>query len=107
MWASLLNQTVDSISSISVDGYGAKTATVLHEEVKCRWQEKFQLVLNSQGAEVTSKVQCWILPTHDGSDVTIDTDYIFIYDSVSHIVIAYVYQYGLSGVHEYTKVFLQ
>ena len=107
MWSSLLNQELDSIKSVSIDGYGAVTSTELHTEVKCRWQEKFEVVLDEKGEEKVSKAQCWIMPTHNGSTVTLNVGYIFEYDSVEHTVIAYTYHYGLSGNHEYTKAYLK
>jgi len=103
----LLNQELDSISSTAFDAYGGKTLTELFTEIPCRWQEKFERILDSKGLEVVATKQCWIPPEHNGDTITVDVDYIFSYNSTQHIVIAYTNEYNLQGVIEYIKVFLR
>jgi hypothetical protein len=105
--AGLLNQTITTMSSTTVDGYGALTKTTVYSGVKCRWQEKFQSVLDSQGQEVLSRIQVWLPDTHSNSTVSIDINYIFLYNSVEYTVIAYSDHFNTLGEREYIKVFLR
>jgi len=103
----LLNQLITTISSTTIDGYGAKTKTTAYSNIKCRWQEKFQTVLDSKGQEVVAKIQTWLPDTHNGSVVSIDIDYIFTYNGTEYTVIAYTNHVNMAGEREYIKVFLR
>ena len=103
----LLNQTITTISSTSMDGYGALTSTTVYSGVKCRWQEKFQSVLDSKGEEVLARIQVWLPDTHNNSTISIDINYIFVYNSTEYKVIAYNNHFNTLGEREYIKVFLR
>lgn len=96
-----LNQTIDSIKSVTSNEYNDKTLTVVYSDVRCRWQEKITQVVNSIGEEVTSKVQVWILPT-----ITIKEGYRIVKDSITYVVVAYEKEYDLNGIHDHTKCYL-
>ena len=103
----LLNQTITTVSSIVIDGYGAKTKTTAYSNVPCRWQEKFQTILDNKGQEVLARIEVWLPNTFNNSTISIDIDYIFLYNSIEYDVIAYVNHINMSGEREYIKVFLK
>ena len=45
----MLNQTITTIYTTTRDGYGAITKSVVYSDIECRWQEKFEQVLDSAG----------------------------------------------------------
>ena len=103
----LLNQTLDEIKSYSIDGYGSKMYTTLYTNIPCRWQERFEKVLDRSGEEVLSRIQCWILPVYNGQNIVIDIDYLFIFGGDEFTVISYINQYDINGNLQYIKVFLK
>lgn len=103
----LLNQTITSISSVTRDGYGRVVSTELYTNVKCRWQEKFTIILDKTGHEAVVKVQVWVKDTHNNEDVSIDVDYVFTYQSRTYTVVAYEHHYDIFGTVEYIKVYLR
>ena len=103
----LLKQTITTVYSTTRDGYGAVTKTTAYSDVACRWQEKFQYVLDSKGQEVLARIQVWLPNTHNGSTISIDIDYVFLYNSVEYTVIAYSNHFNIHGEREYIKVFLR
>jgi len=105
--AGLLNQTITTISSTTIDGYGAKTLTSVYSDINCRWQEKFQSVLDNKGQEVLAKIEVWLPNMFNNSVVSIDIDYIFLYNSITYEVIAFTNHVNMLGEREYIKVFLK
>lgn len=103
----LLNQTITTIYSTTIDGYGAVTKTTVYSNISCRWQEKHQVVLDSKGQEVIARIQVWLPDTHNNSTITIDNDYVFLYNGIEYTVIAYSPHYNILGEREYIKVFLR
>jgi hypothetical protein len=106
MIADLLNQTVTTIYSVGRDGYGTITKTSVYSNVECRWEEKFQLVLNKEGNEVMAQIECWLPTNIEGSATSINTDYIFLFGGAEYTVLAYNNNYNIRGQREYVKAFL-
>lgn len=106
MIADLLKQTVTTISSVSRDGYGTITTTPVYSNVECRWEEKFQLVLNKEGNEVMAQIECWLPTQIEGSATSIDTDYVFLFGGAEYTVLAYSNNYNIRGQREYVKAYL-
>jgi len=100
--ANSLNQSVTSISSISIDEYNDKTLTTIHSDVRCRWQESIVQSVNNAGEEVISKIQMWVMP-----EITIAEGYRVVKDAVTYVVVSYEKQYNIMGVHDHTKVYLR
>jgi hypothetical protein len=103
----LLNQTITSISSVSRDGWGDITKTAYYTNIKCRWQERFNQVINKEGQEVLAKIEVWLPTEHEGTEISIAIDYIFLYNNNEYTVLAYSDKYNMSGEREYIKVFLR
>jgi hypothetical protein len=103
----LLNQEITTISSTTKDGYGRATKTTVYSDVKCRWQEGFQEVLDKNGAQVLAKIEVWLPDRIDDELVTIAIDYIFLYNSVEYKVITFSNHYDISGTREFVKVYLR
>jgi hypothetical protein len=106
MISDLLKQTVTTISSVSRDGYGTVTKTTVYSNIECRWEEKFQMVLNKEGNEVMSQIECWLPTEIQGSATSIDTDYVFTFGGTDYTVLAYSNNYNIRGEREYVKAFL-
>jgi len=107
MLTGLLNQEITTISSVAKDGYGRATKTTVYSDVKCRWQEGFQTVLDKSGAEVLAKIEVWLPDKIDDELVTVAIDYIFLYNSVEYKVIVFSNHYDISGEREFVKVYLR
>lgn len=103
----LLNQEITTISSTTKDGYGRATKTAVYSDVKCRWQEGFQEVLDKNGAQVLAKIEVWLPDKIDDELVTIAIDYIFLYGNVEYKVITFSNHYDILGAREFVKVYLR
>jgi len=100
----LLNQEVASICSVSIDGYGDSTKTVLYINTPCRWEEKVDQITTSRGETVAYNAEMWVYP-----DVTVRKNYRITKDMISletYIVVGVEKRYNLDGKHDHTKVFL-
>lgn len=102
----MLNQEITTIYSTSRDGYGEVTKTSVYENVKCRWQERNELVLSKSGQEQLSRAQAWLPDNIDGSDITILIDYVILFSAIEYQVIAVTNHYNILGEREYIKLFL-
>ena len=97
----LLSQEITSIFSVAKNRYGTPTKTLSVSNVPCRWQEKVQKVTSQSGESVISTIECWIEPS-----VTISETYEILKDSKISKIVAHTKHYSLTGVHEYTKLYL-
>lgn len=100
----MLNQTVASICSVTIDGYGDATKSVVHTSVPCRWQEKRDQITTSEGEVVMYRTEMWV-----DDEITIEEDFRITKDTADsdiYIVVGYEKRYGLDGKHDHTKVFL-
>ena len=97
----LLNNTVDYIYSLSKDRYGTKTRTLSSSGVACRWQERVKRLSSKTGDTIFSNVEVWLEP-----DITVAETYEIVKDSETYKIVGVSKHYGLSGSHEYTKLYL-
>jgi len=98
----LLNQTIDSISSFTLDGYGDKSFKEIYTFVNCRWQERLQIIISDKGEEITSKVEVWMLSKY--SDIKYGWK--IVKDDETYMVVGKAIAYNLSGQPEYLKLYL-
>lgn len=99
--AGLCNQTITSVSSASVDGYGDETFTVLYNDVPCRWQETVEQVVSDNGELRTYGVIAYILPGY-----SLDYNYEILKDSIKYRIVQFENKYGLDGRVDHIKVYL-
>lgn len=100
--AGMLNQTVDVVYSVSVDGAGDTSRTVVYRDVKCRWQERIKQAFLPTGEPVTTKIEMWILPEY-----TIDRDCEIEKASVLYRVVDIEKRYDINGNLDHRKVYLE
>ena len=98
----LINQTVDTIYSITKDGYGDVTTTTLYSDVRCRWQESIEQEVTIGGELIKYNVEMWLLP-----EITIKESYRISKNSETYVVVKVAKKYDLDGVHDHTKVYLK
>jgi hypothetical protein len=103
----LLTHTITTISSITVDGYGTKTKTTVYTDVKCRWVDKYQNVLDREGNEVVSRAEVWLHDSHKGETTTITPEYILTFGGTDYTIIAVQNNYDLLGARHHIKLFLK
>lgn len=77
----LLNQTLTSISSITKDGYGDVSTTVLYSDTPCRIQYGVTRVVKATGEVITYKIKLFLYP-----DMDIREGYQIVYDSKTYTV---------------------
>ena len=99
--AGLLNQNIDYIYSITKDGWGSITQTIVYSEVPCRWIEKIGKVITVEQEEKTYSVEVWLTPNY-----TISYGYEFYKGSETYKVILIEKKYDIVGTWDHTKVFL-
>lgn len=99
--AGLLNQTINRIYSVSIDGYSDTSTTLVYSDVACRWQERIDKVLDSNGEEVTTTVDVWL-----DENKTIEYDYQIKKGSEVYRVVAREYRYNLSGNIDHVRLWL-
>jgi hypothetical protein len=99
--AGLANQQVDSIKSVTFDGYGDSTETTLYTDTSCRWQESIEQTAQVGGEFIKYIVEAWFFPS-----VEIEEKYRVTKNSKTYVVVKIAKKYDLSGNHDYTKVYL-
>jgi hypothetical protein len=103
----MLNQLITTIYSTDRDGYGEITKTSMYIDVPCRWQEKFEVVLDANGQEQISAIQAWLRTDLEGTEIVILPDYIFLFLGTEYKVIIVSNHYNMLGQREYIKVYLK
>jgi len=97
----LLNQNIDSISSVSLDGYGDSTPTIVYSNVPCRWEEKVERVISPTLGIMESSVSVWLLPVYE-----VEYNYVIIKGSETYKMVSREYKYDITGRHDHTKLYL-
>ena len=97
----LLNQTIDTVYSITLDGYGDSTRTIVYRDVPCRWIETIKVIADKEARLRQARVEVWILPDYD-----IKSTYEIVKDSETYKIVGIEKRYTLSGVHDHTKLYL-
>jgi len=98
----LLGQSIDSICSITTDGYGDTTQTIVYSDVPCRWQNITERIVNSINEEVTATIKIWLLPVY--SDVLYS--YQIVQNSKTYNIQLIKSVYDLDGNLDHIKMFL-
>ena len=97
-----LNQTINSISSVSIDGRNNKTTTIVYSNVPCRWTASTKRVLDNNNEEKIATVECWI-----GPEYVIRYDYQIIKGTTAYRIISINEKYDLAGNLDHFKLFLR
>ena len=99
--APLLKQTITSISSVSQDGYGDETYTVIYSDVPCRWQEEITQEVLATGQVVTYLIKAFLLPDYD-----VKENFRVIKDSKNYTIRKIDHKYDIPGNKDHLEVFL-
>jgi len=97
----LLNQSIDTIYSISQDGYGDVTETTLYTDTSCRWQDIFEQEVLATGKTITYNVKVWLFP-----DVVVREGYRFVKDNKTYTAKKLNMKYDLDGNKSHWEVYL-
>lgn len=98
----LTNHSINTIYSVTTNGYGDVTKIVAYTSVPCRWQERIQKILTEANEEIISKIEVWLLPEYN--DILIN--YQIVKDSETYMIIAKEKKYGLNGELDHIKLYL-
>jgi len=99
--AGLVNQTVDSISSTTENGYGDLSETTVYTSVPCRWWESAGRVYDETMNLRDYKIEMWLLPSYP-----IYYNYIVTKDSESYKIVKIENRVDLAGQLDHIKVYL-
>ena len=99
--AGLCNQTITSISSATVDGYGDETFTVKYNDVPCRWEEAIEQVVTAVGEVRTYIIVAYLLPGY-----SLEYNYEVLKDSEKYRILAFENKRGIDGKVDHIKVYL-
>jgi hypothetical protein len=99
----LMNQTIDAISSVTINQYNDKTLSTKYEDVKCRWQETIGRTVNKDGEEVSYTVTAWIPAKYDD----IDYDWRIERDYEIYTVVGITKHISLQGEIDHIRLFLR
>lgn len=100
--AGLLNQSIDLISSVTIDGWGDITKLSKYSDVPCRWEEVEGTVLNRENEEVIYKVAVWLENNMDD----IDYDWIITKNDRDYRILSIQNEYDLGGDLDHILIFL-
>ena len=76
----LLNQKIDSIVSVTKDGYGDETQTTVFTKVPCRWQNTVETITTRDNETVTTTAKVWLFPSYN----SILYSYQIVQDSITY-----------------------
>jgi len=107
----LLNQTITTIRSITLDAYNDVSASsTVYSNVPCRWQENSKLTVDQRerlsGAGLQSKIAEASVEVWLDSSYEISTDYEFVKGGEVYKVVAVEKKYDIDGVVDHVKVYL-
>lgn len=95
------NQTINSISSVSLDGRNNRTTTVVYSNVPCRWTANSKRILDRDNEVQIASIECWLPPQY-----TILYDYQIVKGTITYRIIRIEEKYDLAGNLDHTKLFL-
>jgi hypothetical protein len=98
----LTKQKIDTISSVTEDGYGDKAKATVYSSVPCRWQEEEGRIYDQYLQLKDYSVEVWLPPNY-----TIYYNYIITKDSVDYTIIKIARKYDLAGNLDHIKVYLK
>lgn len=94
-----LNQSTTWFAKTGNDSYGKPTYGATGVAIKCRWEDKFQLIRNPQGNEVVSKAVCYCVENVCENDK-------LVYNTKSYTVLSVTDQPWLGGTISHREVYL-
>jgi hypothetical protein len=97
----LLNQNIDTIQSVTIDGRGNKTASTVYSNVRCRWSPSTKRVLDRDNELSSTAVECWIPADYD-----IEYNYQIVKDSTTYRILRIEKKYNLYGQLDHIKLYL-
>jgi len=97
----LLNQSLNYVYEVTLDGYGDSTRKIIYKDVPCRWVETIKVIADRNANLRQARVEVWILPDYD-----IKSDYEIEYNNEIYKIVALEKRYTLSGEHDHTKLYL-
>lgn len=95
----LLNQTLTSISSVTKDGFGDISSTVVYSDIPCRFQEMIEQEVLATGEVVTYTVKMFLYP-----DIDIRKGYSVVYNLKTYTVQKVNPKYDLDGEKDHLEV---
>ena len=98
-----MRQTIDVISSVTVNQYNDKTLTTEYEDVKCRWQETIGRTVGKDAEEVSYTVTAWIPAIYDD----ISYDWRIEKDDNTYTVVGITKHISLQGDVDHIRLFLR
>lgn len=98
----LMNQTIDTISSVSRNAYNKETLTTVYSDVPCRWQESTIRKQANIAETLDFSIIVWLEP-----DYTIESSYIVTKDSKNYKIKRINKHYDLAGVLDHISLYLE
>lgn len=100
--AGLVNQTVDTIYSVTENGYGDVATTAVYTSVPCRWWETEGRVFDETMNLRDYSIEMWLLP-----DYPVTYNYIITKDSEDYKIVKIENRVDLAGQLDHIKVYLK
>jgi hypothetical protein len=98
----MINQTIDTISSVSRNAYGKETLTTVYSDVPCRWQESTVRSHTILAEKLDYDITVWLLPTYN-----ILSSYIVTKDSQDYKIVKIRKHHALSGELDHISLLLK
>lgn len=97
----LHNQTITSISTADINGYGDAVLTTKYSNVKCRFQKKTGMITNKTGQEQQYKVSVYISPSYS----VVEGDYI-VFSGETYVVVGIESRIDFGGSADHNQLYL-
>ena len=97
----LYTQTIDTVASVTHDGYGDETSTTIYSDVPCRWVEEITQIVTGIRETKESKVSVWLSPNY-----TILYDYQIIKDGETYNVVSAEKKRSFDGNIDHVRLYL-
>ena len=94
--------TIDTIYSVTIDGYGDSTRTSEYTDVPCRFQKIQQRIVTESHEEVLSNAKVWIPAEY--SDIKRNWE--IVVNSKTYMIVHIDFQYTLMCNLDHIKLFL-
>ena len=97
----LYNQVIDTVASVTHDGYGDETSTTIYSSVPCRWVEQNTQLVTGIRETKESKVSVWLSPNY-----TILYDYKIIKDGEPYEIVSVEKKRSFDGTIDHVRLYL-
>lgn len=98
----LLNQTINTIYSTTLNKYSDRVQTIVYSNVRCRWEEKTSVIVGKDAQEKVAKINVWILPQY-----TILEDYEIKKGGKTYKIIGVEDRIDLGGDKDHIRLWLE